>query len=256
MKIKMMYGYDANTLEYTGEIPTTLDPRASAKANTEVWLIPANSTEWNPLQKAVPPSNITIQDIIKDNQLIEGYCFVFNQEQNYWDIKEDYRKQEIYDTTTKQIIKYTDVGSLSDNLLLVKDLPYNINIMSYLDYADQEFVIDSKKDEVIQLLTTYRKNVRNTTCVVNIIVDGVECKADDTSCSDYERIITLDITTNNWVSVDGTTRVMNKTIAKNILLAIQVRKEEKVLECAREIKSYETASSTSLIKSLQKVFNR
>lgn len=235
MRIKNVYGYDQETFEYRGMIPTQLDPRESEIQNKDIWLIPPNTTE-------VPPDLMSLK---------EGCVFVFDPIKNNWVSKEDHRGVDVYNALTHEFTKIKDLGPIEEPIFETDKLPYPRDLITVLDWKDGKFVVDSQREVVVEFINQNHKTQRDIKLQEDIKDDnGVSFKTDLYSCQDYERVISLDLSIDNWISSNGTVVHMDKDKAKEILQNIQTRKATLVANCAAVIERTNNYDSDQLIHEL------
>lgn len=235
MRIKNVYGYDQETFEYRGMIPTQLDPRESEIQNKDIWLTPPNTTE-------IPPDLMSLK---------EGCVFVFDPVKKNWIVKEDHRGVEVYNALTHEFTKIKEFGPIEEPIFELDKLPYPRDLIVVLDWKDGKFVVDSKRDVIVEFINQNHKTERDYKLAEDIIDEnGVPFKTDLYSCQDYERVISLDLSIDNWISSNGTVVHMDKDKAKEILQNIQIRKATLVANCAAVIERTNNYDSDQLIHEL------
>ena len=236
MRIKNVYSYDPETFEYRGMIPTQLDPRESELQQRDIWLIPPNTTE-------VPPDLKSLE---------EGCVFVFVPSKNNWISMEDHRGVDVYNAFTHEFTKIKDLGPIEEPFFETDKLPYPRDLIIVLDWKEGKFVVDSQRDMIVDFINQNHKTQRDIKLQEDIKDDNdISFKTDLYSCSDYERVISLDLSINNWISSDGTIVHMDKDKAKEILQKIQTRKATLVANCVAVIERTKSYTSDQLIHELE-----
>ena len=97
-KSKKMYGYNPETFEYSGEVTAYIDPLESEKQGEDIFIVPANATEKEPLTAEKNQINI------------------WNLDTQEWKLFPDFRGQTVYKKATGETVKIEKVGTLPDDL--------------------------------------------------------------------------------------------------------------------------------------------
>ena len=127
------YTYDEKTKEYKGESTAQIDPLETEMAGKDIWILPANAT-------------FVESPKVKDHEVA-----VWNDKE--WEIKEDWRKTELYNPETEDRKTLSEIGPKPEGYYPIKQQAktayFNIEVREDgVYFVDREKTYEEKYTEI------------------------------------------------------------------------------------------------------------